>query len=98
MTRGGAPNTARPVTAVRGAGYTSNRGTTANQAYDPLNQSSRMTTTPFAESKAAEQYLISSFYCLKPCNYYHIYQAGEANQNVGGPHFRDGRRIYHCAK
>lgn len=73
MTRGGVPNTARPVTAVRGAGYTSNRGTTANQAYDPLNQSSRMTTTPFAESKAAEQYFISSLFCFKDLkNYFHL--------------------------
>lgn len=46
---------ARPVTAIRGAGYTSTRLSTANQAFDPLNQTGRV-TTPFSESKASESY------------------------------------------
>ncbi|KAI9557616.1 hypothetical protein GHT06_017444 [Daphnia sinensis] len=44
---------ARPLTAIRGAGYTSSRITTANQTYDPFNQSGRV-TTPFAEPKTVD--------------------------------------------
>ncbi|KZS02119.1 Intraflagellar transport protein 88 [Daphnia magna] len=44
---------ARPLTAIHGAGYTSSRMTTANQTYDPLNQSGRV-TTPFAEPKTVD--------------------------------------------
>lgn len=46
---------ARPLTAIRGAGYTSSRMATAGQAYDPLNQSARV-TTPFSEPKTADPY------------------------------------------
>ncbi|XP_057366935.1 intraflagellar transport protein 88 homolog [Daphnia carinata] len=47
------PAVARPITAIRGAGYTSSRITTANQTYDPLNQSGRV-TTPFTEPKTVD--------------------------------------------
>lgn len=46
---------ARPLTAIHGAGYTSSRMTTANQTYDPLNQSGRV-TTPFADPKTVDPY------------------------------------------
>ncbi|XP_046644884.1 intraflagellar transport protein 88 homolog [Daphnia pulicaria] len=52
--RGGVPTAvARPVTAIRGAGYTSSRLATASQVYNPLNQSGRV-TTPFSEPKAVD--------------------------------------------
>lgn len=55
--RGGAsPVVARPFTAIRGAGYTSTRLTTNGQTYDPLNQSTKI-TTPFAEQKSVDPYV-----------------------------------------
>lgn len=58
VTRGALMNTARPVTAVKGAGYTSNRGATGNQVYDPLHQSVRMTAS-LAEPKATDQWALA---------------------------------------
>ena len=46
---------ARPLTAVRGAGYTSNRNTTTGQPYDTLNQSHRVANNSMLDPKPADQ-------------------------------------------
>lgn len=46
---------ARPLTAVRGAGYTSSKTAAPQQVYDPLNQASRGAAAPLSDNKATDQ-------------------------------------------
>lgn len=46
---------ARPLTAVRGAGYTSNRNITTGQPYDTLTQSNRVANNSMLDQKQADQ-------------------------------------------
>jgi hypothetical protein len=82
--RGGVPTAvARPVTAIRGAGYTSSRLATASQVYDPLNQSGRV-TTPFSEPKAVDPYVafVVNQNLLHKIHY-NFTQARKADENAG---------------
>ena len=80
---------ARPLTAVRGAGYTSNRNTTTGQPSDSRALSNRVANNPLLDPKAADQYIfnyydgISNLFLI----IFLLSQARETDQIAGGCNF-----------